>query len=194
MSYPARKEIKKFSYAEYLKWDDDRRWELIDGIEYDMTPAPYRMHQEISGILFNTIFNFLSNKSCKVYSAPFDVRLPDTQNDSNENIYNVVQPDIVVVCDLSKLDERGCAGAPDLVIEILSPSTAVKDIREKYALYEKHQVKEYWVVHPEDKYIIIYNLENTGKFIQKNIYSGEDSIESSVLKELKMVAKDIFIN
>lgn len=194
MSIPARKEQKRFSYAEYYKWDDDRRWELIDGIEYDMTPAPYRSHQKISGILFNKISNFLSDKNCEVYSAPFDVRLPDSQNDPDEKIYNVVQPDIVVICDLSKLDERGCAGAPDLVIEILSQSTAVKDIREKYALYERHQVKEYWVVHPGDKYVIIYNLDNTGKFIRKNIYSGEDSLESSVLKDFQIEMKDIFIN
>ena len=99
---------------QYCKWTDDGRWELIDGVEYDMSPAPSRMHQKLSGELFVRIYTVLKDRRCDVYAAPFDVRLADYAEASDEDIFTVVQPDIVVVCDKLKLDERGCVGAPDL--------------------------------------------------------------------------------
>ena len=151
----ASRERERFSYADYCKWTDDERWELIDGVEYDMSPAPSRIHQKLSGELFVRIYNVLKDRQCEVYAAPFDVRLPDYAEASDKEIFTVVQPDIVVVCDASKLDERGCMGAPDLVIEILSPYTAAKDMKIKRDLYEQHGVREYWLVHPTDKTFMV---------------------------------------
>ena len=112
---------QKWTYTDYLTWPEGERWELINGVAYNMSPAPSRRHQELSGELFRQIANHLKGKQCKVYDAPFDVRLSTAGNESDNYIDTVVQPDIVVVCDPSKLDERGCKGAPDIVIEISSP-------------------------------------------------------------------------
>lgn len=128
-----------YSYADYLRWSFEERVELIKGKLFRMSPAPRRGHQEISSIIARELLLFLKGKSCKVYYAPFDVRFPNYSDDSDEQIYTVVQPDICVVCDLAKLDEAGCKGAPDLIVEILSPSTASKDLKEKYQLYEEHE-------------------------------------------------------
>ena len=117
-----------YTYGDYLSWPDEERWELIDGIPHSMSPAPSRVHQEISMELARQIANHLIGKNCRVYAAPFDVRLPKG-GEKDEQIETVVQPDLVVVCDESKLDERGCKGPPDLIIEILSPHTAAKDMK-----------------------------------------------------------------
>ena len=124
-----------YTYEDYLLWSDEERWELIDGVPYNMTPAPSRVHQGISMELSRQIANHLAGKMCKIYAAPFDVRLPKS-DEEEEQIETVVQPDLVVVCDGNKLDERGCKGAPDLIIEILSPYTAGKDMKIKRNLYE----------------------------------------------------------
>jgi len=113
---PRLKEHGHFTYADYLTWPDEERWELIEGVPYSMSPTPSRMHQKVSAALFNQIFNHLKGKTCEAYSAPFDVRLPETPKVSDEQIETVVQPDIVVICNPEKLDDRGCKGAPDLVI------------------------------------------------------------------------------
>ncbi|MBI4778090.1 Uma2 family endonuclease, partial [Candidatus Desantisbacteria bacterium] len=129
MGFEARKKEERFTYGDYLKWPDDQRWELIDGVAYDMSPAPSRKHQKVVGELFAQFHSYLKDKSCEVYVAPFDVRLPEVDEGvaplaADEEIITVVQPDIVVVCDRDKLDDRGGRGAPDIVIEILSPWTA----------------------------------------------------------------------
>lgn len=142
MAIPERKHDEHYTYRDLLSWPEDQRWELIDGVAYDMTPAPIRRHQEILGDLHLQIGNFLIGKPCRVYMAPFDVLIPK-HDEGEEEIDTVVQPDIAVVCDRSKLTERGCKGAPDLVIEILSPSTAEKDTLTKLKLYERAGVKEY---------------------------------------------------
>jgi len=138
----AEKLNKKFNYADYLNWADDERWEIIEGVPYNMSPAPAREHQRVSAIIFVKIYNFLSGKECEVYFAPFDVRLAETKNEADEEIETVVQPDIVVICDQNKLDKRGCLGSPDIMVEILSPATSYKDQTEKLLLYEKHGVKD----------------------------------------------------
>jgi Uma2 family endonuclease len=138
MASPAEKN-RKFTYGDYLEWTDDERWELIDGEAFNMTPAPSRTHQKILLALADIFYNYLKDKSCEVYVAPFDVRLPEGDQ-SEVDINSVVQPDLTVICDLAKLDERGCLGSPELIIEIISPSTAAHDYIKKLALYERGQV------------------------------------------------------
>ncbi|MCX8026879.1 MAG: Uma2 family endonuclease, partial [Thermodesulfovibrionales bacterium] len=169
----------------------NERWELIDGIAYNMSPAPSRYHQKIAGILFSKILNFLEGKDCEAYIAPFDVRLPEA-NESDDKILTVVQPDISVICDKSKLDDRGCKGAPDWIIEIISPHTAAKDMKIKLALYEKHKVKEYWIVHPTDKFILVYRLNDNNQYSRPDVYVEEDLIECMVLKGLNIALKELF--
>ena len=188
---PSR-EGARFSYSDYCKWTDDGRWELIDGVEYNMSPAPSRMHQKISGELFVRIYNVLKERQCDVYAAPFDVRLPDYAEASDEEIFTVVQPDMVVVCDESKLDERGCMGAPDLVIEILSPSTAGKDMKIKRDLYEQHGVREYWLVHPTDKTFMVYRLRKDKQYAKAEIYADQDIVESTVIEGCRIALTDLF--
>ena len=192
MAILAEQKRGSFSYKDYCKWTDDERWELIDGVEYDMSPAPSRIHQKLSGELFVRIYDVLKEKQCDVYAAPFDVRLPDYAEASDEEVFTVVQPDIVVVCDESKLDERGCLGAPDLVIEILSPYTAAKDMKVKRNLYEKHGVREYWLVHPTDKTLMIYSLRQDKQYAKAEIYAGQDIVESTVIENLKIDLTDLF--
>ena len=180
---PLPKENEVFTYGMYKTWPDDERWEIIEGVPYNMSPAPSRFHQDIFRELFNQIVNKLSNKSCIVYSAPFDVRLPES-DEADDDITTVVQPDILVVCDNGKLDNEGCKGAPDLIIEILSPATAAKDMKEKFFLYEKHGVKEYWIVEPLDKFIMVYSLQEDAKYGRAVTYTKGDKIESGVLKDL----------
>lgn len=193
MSPLARKIDKKFTYKDYCSWPDDERWELIDGIAYNMSPAPSRQHQELSRELFARLYDVLKDKECETYYAPFDVRLPDTDTAEEDQTFTVVQPDIVVVCDLSKLDDRGCKGAPDLIIEILSPSTAAKDLKIKRDLYERHGVKEYWLVHPTDKTVMIYNsIVDDNQYGKADVYAGEDIIVSQVIEGLKINLIDVF--
>jgi len=175
MTLPLSKKEEKFTYGDYLSWPDEERWELIEGVPYDMTPAPSRFHQEILMEMARQFANYLRNKACKVYVAPFDVRLLKG-DEKDEEIETVVQPDLVVVCDPAKLDEKGCRGTPDLVMEITSPATARKDQREKFLLYEKAGVKEYWIVNPTDKIVTVFILNENRKYGRPEIYSDEDSI------------------
>lgn len=176
MTLPLSKKEEKFTYGDYCSWLDEERWELIDGIAYNMTPAPSRVHQEILLAVADAFYRYLEGKPCKVYVAPFDVRLPEG-DEKDEEIQTVVQPDLVVVCDPTKLDEKGCRGTPDLVMEITSPATARRDQREKFLLYEKAGVKEYWIVNPTDKIVTVFILNENGKYGRPEIYSDEDSIE-----------------
>ena len=180
-----KKEKNYYTYADYLTWDDDARYELIDGVPYLMSPAPGRRHQGISSEIHRQLANFLKGKSCKVYSAPFDVRLNADEADDT-----VVQPDILVVCDKSKLDERGCKGAPDMVIEILSPSTIRHDKVKKLQLYQKTGVREYWIVTPDQKTIDVYTLEE-GKYFAA-VYSDTDVAPVHVLEGCEITLQDVF--
>ena len=182
---------EKFSYADYLSWPDDEKLEIIEGVAYGMSPEPAREHQRVSAIIFAKIYNFLSGKECEVYFAPFDVRLAETEDAVDEEIETVVQPDIIVVCDQNKLDKRGCLGAPDITVEILSPSTSYKDQTEKLLLYEKHCVKEYWIVNPDAKYVMIYHLEGV-KYGKPEYLTANDTFESMVLDGLKMDLSEVW--
>ena len=184
MELPQIKTDERFSYADYLTWDDGQRWELIDGQTYCMTPAPNRRHQAWLGELHRQFSNHLIDKPCKVYLAPFDVRLPDAPEDGDDETITVVQPDIVVVCDQYKLDDLGCKGAPDLVVEILSPSTSKRDITVKFELYQRQGVKEYWLLYPNEKLLHLYRLGDNGSYGTPHAFGPEDQLAVPLLGEL----------
>lgn len=190
MQMPATE--KTYTYQDYLEWDEEGRCELIDGVVYDMTPAPSRRHQGISTELLVQIRNHLGRETpCRVYAAPFDVRLPNA-DEADESVRTVVQPDISVICDPSKLDDKGCRGAPDWIIEIISPSTVSKDYIRKLTLYEKHGVREYWIVHPVDKIVMAYRMNEEGRYGRPEISSVEDRLESQVIAGLVIDLGEIF--
>ncbi|MEF8767301.1 MAG: Uma2 family endonuclease [Candidatus Accumulibacter phosphatis] len=147
------------TYADYLAWPEDVRYELIDGTAYLMAPAPTLEHQEVAGEIYFQLRQALAGKTCRVFIAPLDVRFPKTEA-ADERIDTVLQPDVLVVCDLSRLDHRGVCGAPDLVVEVLSPSTASHDHVWKRRVYERSGVREYWLVHPIDRMITVYRLQD----------------------------------
>lgn len=187
---------KQYTYAEYLTWRFNERVELIKGWIYKMSPAPKTKHQESSGELFYAMKHFIkcTNKKCKILDAPFDVRLKKNQGQSEQEITTVVQPDICIICDLDKLDDAGCLGAPDLIVEILSDSTAKKDYNEKFNLYEENEVKEYWIVNPATKTIELFSLIN-GRYESIDLFNeseGFTHIESQLFKDLKIPLDTIF--
>lgn len=162
-----------YTYADYLKWQFEESVELIKGKLYRMSPAPKRAHQLAVSHLLVDISIYFGNQRCEVYTAPFDVRLPVRNEHKPEHVYTVVQPDICVVCDPNKLDDSGCLGAPDWVIEITSPRTAKNDFSEKFNLYEESGVQEYWIVQPKEKAVNVYALED-GQYALVDVYeSGE---------------------
>lgn len=186
---PLPKPEQKYSYADYLTWDENERWEIIDGVPY-MQAAPSRVHQEISGELYLQFGTYLKGKPCKVYHAPFCVRL-DIEKDDND-IKNVVEPDITIVCDSSKLDERGCKGSPNMIVEILSPSTGKKDRVDKFNKYEKSGVTEYWVVEPDQKLVSVFLLQSNGRYGRPEMYTEEDKIKVSLFPDLEIDLKPVF--
>jgi Uma2 family endonuclease len=195
MGMLAKEREAGFTYADYLKWPTGERWELIDGQAYAMSPAPSNFHQLIVGELFRQLANHFHDKLCRPFIAPFDVRLPHAVND-DQQIDTVVQPDISVVCDPEKLkDNRGCLGAPNWVIEVLSPGTAIHDQRTKRALYERHGVAEYWLVHPGDRSVTIYRLEaglQAGVYGQSLVLGSEDDCVPQAFPELVIAVAEIF--
>ena len=182
-------EPKKISYYELLKIDDDKRYELINGIPYLMS-SPTVNHQEILGEISFQIRKYLEGKKCKVFIAPLDVKLSGEEDDKKE--FNVVQPDIMVVCDKEKIKERNILGAPDLVIEILSKSTAQHDRLTKLNLYQNFGVKEYWIVSPEEKNISVFLLNDENVYTIKAYYL-DDKIKINVLKECYINLKNFCI-
>lgn len=179
---------KQYTYADYLTWHFKERVELIKGFIHRMSPAPRRSHQEVSSVVQNKLYNFLQGKKCRVYSAPFDVRFVDVDG----VIRDTVQPDISVICDASKLDDLGCIGAPDLILEILSPSSAQRDLKYKYDLYRIHGVKEYWVAHPEEKTMMVYTLNDEREYSASRLFTRGDIIKSTALKGFELNLDDVF--
>lgn len=180
---------KTYSYADYLLWKFQERIELFKGKILKMSPAPNRKHQEISFSISGIFYNSFKNKPCKVYIAPFDVRIPrDSKED--EKVYTVVQPDICVICDENKLDDKGCIGAPDLIIEILSPGNSKKEMKQKFELYEEAGVLEYWIIDPDRESVLINVLEN-GKY--KTLRPvADDYVVSHIFPNLKIHTDNIF--
>ena len=191
MGLAAKLNIEKYDYADYQEWPDHERWELIDGIAYDMSPAPSRKHQKILGELHRQISTFLLDKTCDVYMAPFDVRFPEP-DEKEEQIKTVLQPDISVICDPAKLDEKGCLGSPDLIIEIVSPATVQKDMREKLFIYEKFGVKEYWIIHPVDEILMVFKLLPGNKYGRPDIFSSLEQVKVGILPDLTIHLATVF--
>ena len=185
--------VKKafFSYRDYQAWSKDERWEIIRGEASLMTPAPPRRHQEISVELARQFSNFLLGKTCRVYTAPFDVRL-GYELERDEDIHTVVQPDISVVCDQARLDEKGCLGAPELIIEILSPASSRRDWKDKFSLYEEFGVKEYWIVDPAGQTVVVFYLGTDGRYGRPTVYTEEDKIAVGLLEGLVIELESVF--
>jgi Uma2 family endonuclease len=175
-----------YTYADILQWDDKARYELYAGQAIMMAP-PMRHHQKISGTIFNKLYNFLEGKPCEVYHAPFGVRL-FPKKDRSDDFY--FEPDIAVVCDPSKLDDWGCNGAPDLVVEILSPSTVKHDLLYKFNKYLEAGVREYWIVDPDEKTLGIYILEGD-RYVFSD-YTEQTTVLSRVLPGFSLELKSIF--
>ncbi len=184
-------EYGSYTYADYLTWDIDHMVELIKGKVFrQAAAAPRRIHQEVSGRLFFKLYLHLEKKKCKVFSAPFDVRLP-VKSKKHKDIRTVVQPDICVVCDLEKLDELGCVGAPDLIMEILSPSNNKRELQNKYEVYEESGVQEYWILHPYEKTLLVYTLTNA-KYIPSKLFTLGDLVPSQSIEGFVLDLDDLF--
>jgi Uma2 family endonuclease len=182
-------EERKWTYADYREWElkPGERYELIDGTAFAMS-SPNTEHQRISMILSAKLFNFFEGKPCRPFAAPFDVRLFYEEDESDDT---VVQPDLVVVCDPAKLGKEGCNGAPDLVIEILSPSNSAIEMHLKLDLYQDAWVQEYRVIDPEQKLIEVFRLNN-GHF-EPSILRIDNTLQSGLFPELAIPLKTIFI-
>lgn len=183
-------EYGRYSYADYLSWQIDEMVELIKGKVFRQAAAPRVIHQRISGKIFNTFYNFLKGKPCEVFAAPFDVRLP-VASKRHEDIDTVVQPDLCVVCDPEKLDDLGCVGAPDLAVEILSPGNNKKDLKLKYEVYEAAGVREYWVIHPDERTLLIFSLDKR-HFRASRLFTLGDRVSSQAVPGFELDLDDVF--
>ena len=182
-----------FTYADYLTWNIEERFEILNGKLFPMGPSPSRMHQDVSRELMFELMNNLDRTMGELYTAPFDVRLKNKQKDSvrDEDIETVFQPDICVICDPAKLDERGCIGAPDLIVEILSPGNSVKEMKNKFEIYEENGVREYWMVDYREKTVLIYVLEN-GKYYGLKILTQCETAKSVIFPDIAIDLKEVF--
>jgi Uma2 family endonuclease len=173
---------KIYAYTDYLSWDDDERWELIGGEAYNMTPAPSTNHQTITGKLHSMLLNKLSGKQCTPFIAPTDVVLSE---------HDVVQPDILVVCDKNKITDKNIQGPPDLLVEVLFPATALKDKREKKTLYEKHGVKEYIIVDPIENYVERFTLKD-GHYGEPEVFGPKEELVLNSIEGTTIELKEMF--
>ena len=186
-------ESKRYTYADYLTWLDDKRRELINGFIHLMS-SPLRRHGRISLKLERIIDSFIEmNKGkCHIYHAPFDVRLPLHGSSADNKIYDVVQPDICVICDLSKLDDKGCVGAPDMIVEVLSPSSIKYDWHYKFSLYETAGVREYWIVDPKAQTVYVFLLQPDGKYDLGTVYESGQQATVHIFEGLEFDVDEIF--
>jgi len=182
MADPIKTVKKMFTYSDYASWPDDKRYEVIAGEAYSMAPGANDMHQDASTELVYQFRAYLKDKRCKVYHTPFDVILPE-EGETFDNASNVVQPDVFIVCNKDKITRKGCYGAPDLVVEILSPSSVKRDIKEKRKLYQRFHVKEYWIVDPVHKSVQIYKLDEQGKYSFPETHAEDDKIKVGIFND-----------
>lgn len=182
MGTAARKLEETWTYADYLTWDDGQRWEIINGVAYAMTPAPLIFHQNIARKMISRLDRHFTGKNCTPFIAPVDVVLDES---------NVVQPDLFVVCDRNKITAANITGAPDLIIEILSPSSLMRDRREKLALYGRFGVQEYLIVHPVDELVEQYLLRD-GRYVAPEIFSWAETITMDIFPELTLNLWEVF--
>jgi len=186
--------LNRYSYADYLTWLDDKRREIIDGIAKLMQFSVTVKHAELSIEISYKLKRYIEKRrgKCKVFHAPIDVCLPKNGETADDKIYTVVQPDVCVICDLSKLEERCCLGAPDLVVEVQSPSTGRYDLTKKFRAYEEAGVREYWVVFPKKVSITIFHLKEDGRFDEGTVFRMDDKVISHVLEGLEIDMKELF--
>ena len=193
MNSPQIKSDQLYTYEDYCNWSEDEHWELIDGVAYplhgEMHAAPARTHQDVVVQLLFQIAGYLKGKPCKVYVAPFDVRF-SKKDHKHKKKDTVVQPDIAIICDKEKLDEKGCNGAPDWIIEVISPNSASRDHIQKRALYEEQGVKEYWLVHPIDKIVTLYHFEKSSN---SQIIAAEGQTPSFIFPDLMIDWNEVFV-
>jgi Uma2 family endonuclease len=183
-----------YTYADYLTWKFEERLELFRGKIFKMSGANTK-HQVVQGNLHLSIGNYLKKqKKCRVFMPPYDVRLPAHNRKKDHEITTVVQPDLCVICDPSRIDDRGILGAPDLVIEILSSGNSKKELRLKYELYEEAGVKEYRVVFPAEEAVLIYYLTPSGFFSDAKTHTAGDVINVKTIPGLSIDVSDIFDN
>ncbi len=186
---------KRYTYADYLTWVFDDRVELFKGWVKKMSPAPNMSHQRVSWNMSAEIAQYLKNVTCSAFTAPFDVRLIGTLRSKDvrdpASIYTVVQPDICVICDRSKLDEKGCLGAPDWIIEIVSPGNTKKEIDDKFEIYKENGVREYWIVQPTDETITVFDLADE-KYAFRKIYNNVDEASVGIFPGFEIDLKEVF--
>ncbi len=181
---------EKYTYKDYLSWPDEERCELIDGVPY-LLASPTWQHQVISRELLIQFGNYLQNKPCQVFAAPFDLRLPDAE-EQDEDVTNVLQPDLLVVCEQSRLKGTGYYGTPTLIIEIVSPSSGKVDKLSKFNKYEKAGVREYWIIEPEEKIVSVFVRQDNKRYGRPEIYAEEDHIRVNVFPDLTIELKSVF--
>ena len=181
---------QRYSYADLLEWDDGIRYELYDGVPMALA-SPTDTHQQVLTALLLQIGNYLEGKCCKVYPAPFDVRLFQNAKDRPEDVSTVVQPDLMVVCDHSKVDRHGVHGAPDLVVEVLSESTRRIDRLTKFNLYQRAGVREYWIVDPDAHTVAVHLLQD-GQYGSPDFYSANTIIPVSILDDCMVDLARVF--
>lgn len=185
----------RYSYADYLNWRLDDAIELIKGKISLMSPGPNLSHQRISWQLNGLLFDYFRKKPCRAFAAPFDVRLYDRRKSvvANQDIYTVVQPDLCVICDIDKLDQRGCLGAPDWIVEILSKGNSKKEIQTKFELYRESGVKEYWIVYPFEQVVHQFVLDDDAdQYRLLNMFSGEDCATPQLFPDLQIDLQEVF--
>jgi Uma2 family endonuclease len=182
-----------YTYADYLTWKFDQALELLRG-KIRLMSAPNRQHQKVSWRMTVLFDNHFKKHRCEAYAAPFDVRLFDHKKSqkADRDIYTVVQPDLCVICDLEKLDDRGCLGAPDLVVEILSPGNSAKEMRDKKAIYEEAGVREYWIIDPERTTITRFNLEDDARYGRPLIFVNDERMPSEIFPDLDLQLSELF--
>ncbi|QDH79549.1 Uma2 family endonuclease [Echinicola soli] len=184
-------EYGHYSYADYLTWQMEEMVELIKGKVFKKAAAaPRRIHQKVVVELVSVFHDFLKGGICEVYSAPFDVRFPQ-HSKADKDVYSVVQPDLCVICDPNKLDDRGCIGAPDLVVEILSPGNNRLELQNKYEVYEEGGVKEYWIIHPDEQTLLVYTLVK-GKYVPSQLMTSGDMVRSKAVDGFELDLEDFF--
>jgi len=183
MSSVAEKLRSRFTVADYLTWPEDERWELIEGVPYNMSPAPSIKHQNVVMNIAAWLNVSLKGKACKPFVAPVDVVL--SQED-------VVQPDVLVVCDPQKIGEKASHGAPDLIFEVLSPSTALKDMREKKTLYQRAGVVEYVVIDPLENYVQRFILNDNRQYGVAEVFGTNEELPLYSLSNLSLPLADVF--
>lgn len=180
----------RYTYADLLAWDSDTRYELYNGQPVALA-SPSDVHQRISMALSAQLYNYLDGKKCSAFAAPFDVRLFEEEGDGPDDVDTVLQPDLMVVCDETKVDHQGVHGAPDMVIEILSPGTSRYDKLIKFSMYQRAGVKEYWLIDPVTRTACVYLLED-GSYHAATVYSADCSVPVSVLNDFQIDLTKIF--